>query len=59
MNIKGIFTVVTGGASGLGKACVRDLLKYGAKVSIFDSAEERGEKIASELGDAVIFAGPM
>lgn len=48
-------TIVTGGASGLGKACVRDLVKWEGKVSIFDISVERGEKIAAELGSAIIF----
>lgn len=53
MEIERCVAVVTGGASGLGEACVRDLVKSGAKVSIFDFAEERVEKISSELGDAI------
>jgi len=55
MEIKDSVAVVTGGASGLGEACVRNLVNRGGKVSIFDFAEDRGEKVASELGDAVIF----
>jgi len=55
METKGCVAVVTGGASGLGEACVRELVKEGAKVAIFDFAEDRGEKVASEIGDAVIF----
>ena len=55
MNIKGIVFVVTGGASGLGEECVRDLVKDGAKVSIFDVDGERGKKIALDIGDSVIF----
>lgn len=55
MDIKDIVVVVTGGASGLGEACVRVLVKDGAKVSIFDFDEERGKKVASDVGDAVIF----
>jgi 3-hydroxyacyl-CoA dehydrogenase/3-hydroxy-2-methylbutyryl-CoA dehydrogenase len=55
MNIRGSVAVVTGGASGLGEACVRNLANHGAKVSILDFAEDRGQKVASELGDAVIF----
>jgi NAD(P)-dependent dehydrogenase (short-subunit alcohol dehydrogenase family) len=55
MDIEGCVAIVTGGASGLGEACVRNLAKDGAKVSIFDFAEERAEKIRSELGDGVIF----
>ena len=55
MKVHGRVVLVTGGASGLGEACVRDLVKDGAQVSVFDFSEENGERIASELGDAVIF----
>jgi NAD(P)-dependent dehydrogenase (short-subunit alcohol dehydrogenase family) len=55
MDIKGSVAVVTGGASGLGEACVRNLVNLGAKVSILDFAEDRGLKVASEMGDASIF----
>lgn len=55
MDIKGSVAVITGGASGLGESCVRNLAKNGAKVSILDFAEETGKKVASEMGDAVIF----
>ncbi|MFA6413261.1 MAG: 3-hydroxyacyl-CoA dehydrogenase [Syntrophales bacterium] len=56
MIVKDSVAVVTGGASGLGEACVRHLNNMGAKVAIFDFAAERGEKIAAELGKDVIFA---
>ena len=55
MEIKGCVCVVSGGASGLGEATVRHLLDKGSKVSILDIGEERGQTIASELGDSVIF----
>ena len=55
MDTKDIVAVVTGGASGLGEACVRVLVKDGAKVSILDFDEERGKEVASDVGDAVIF----
>lgn len=55
MDIKGCVAVVTGGASGLGEACVRDLVQLGAKAVILDVTEERGAKLVSELGDAVRF----
>ena len=42
MEIKGCVAVVTGGASGLGEACVRDLARLGAKVCIMDINAERG-----------------
>jgi NAD(P)-dependent dehydrogenase (short-subunit alcohol dehydrogenase family) len=56
MIVKNSVAVVTGGASGLGEACVRNLNKLGAKVAIFDFVADRGEKIAAELGKDVIFA---
>jgi len=55
MEIRDSVAVVTGGASGLGEACVRSLVNRGGKVAIFDFAAERGEKVASELGDSSIF----
>jgi NAD(P)-dependent dehydrogenase (short-subunit alcohol dehydrogenase family) len=45
-----IAAVVTGGASGLGKASAMALASAGAKVAIFDINIEAGEKIANEIG---------
>jgi len=36
MEIEGCVAVITGGASGLGEACVRDLARLGAKGFIMD-----------------------
>jgi len=47
-----IAAVVTGGASGLGKATVAALRKDGVKVAIFDRDEDRGRASADELGAA-------
>ena len=55
MEIKGCTAVVTGGASGLGEASVRLLVKEGGKVAILDLDEERGRRIASELQGSAIF----
>ena len=55
MDIKGCTVLVTGGASGLGEACVRKFLAEGARIAILDFDAARGEKIAGELGDGVIF----
>lgn len=55
MNIKNCIVIVTGGASGLGEACVRKLVSGGARVAILDFAVERGEQLASSLGKNVIF----
>ncbi|MBX3447085.1 MAG: SDR family NAD(P)-dependent oxidoreductase [Parvibaculaceae bacterium] len=45
-----ISAVVTGGASGLGKATVKALRDLGVKVAIFDLNRENGERVAKELG---------
>lgn len=42
--------VVTGGASGLGKASAHSLAAAGAKVAIFDINEAAGEAVAKEIG---------
>ena len=55
MEIKDTVAVVTGGASGLGEACVRNLLKLGGKVAILDFAEEKGKGLVSELGERTVF----
>jgi NAD(P)-dependent dehydrogenase (short-subunit alcohol dehydrogenase family) len=45
-----IAAVVTGGASGLGKATAQALRAHGVKVAIFDRDEDRGHAAAEELG---------
>lgn len=47
--------IVSGGASGLGEACVRMLVGNGAKVVVADLAKDAGEKLAAELGAACRF----
>jgi NAD(P)-dependent dehydrogenase (short-subunit alcohol dehydrogenase family) len=42
--------VVTGGASGLGRASAQALADDGVKVAIFDISEEAGEAFAKEIG---------
>ncbi len=51
---KAIF--VTGGASGLGAACVRTFTQAGAKAVIVDLNDEAGQNLAKELGSTAIFA---
>mgnify|MGYP003582224994 CR=1 FL=1 len=50
MNIEGLAAIVTGGASGLGKATAKMLAESGAKVAILDLNEETGRAAAAELG---------
>ena len=45
-----IAAVVTGGASGLGEATVRQLAAQGVKVAIFDMNEAKGEEVAKAVG---------
>jgi NAD(P)-dependent dehydrogenase (short-subunit alcohol dehydrogenase family) len=45
-----IAAVVTGGASGLGRASAQALADAGVKVAIFDISEEAGEAFAKEIG---------
>jgi NAD(P)-dependent dehydrogenase (short-subunit alcohol dehydrogenase family) len=56
MKVKDCIAVVTGGASGLGEATVRNLVSAGTRVAIFDLQSDKGEALVKELGDAVIFA---
>jgi len=55
MEIAGKTAVVTGGASGLGKATVERYHADGANVAIFDLNEEAGNALAAELGERAIF----
>ncbi len=50
MQIKGSVFIVTGGASGLGAATGRMLVKEGARVVLADVNEMAGHALASELG---------
>ncbi len=56
MNIKDCRAIVTGGASGLGLACIRKLVAGGGRAAILDLDAARGEKLAAESGGSVIFA---
>ena len=55
MKVAGSVVVVTGGASGLGRATVEKLVAAGAKVAVFDFNDAAGEALVAALGDAVFF----
>lgn len=55
MEINGKTAVVTGGASGLGRATVERYVADGANVAIFDLNETAGNELASLLGGKVAF----
>jgi 3-hydroxyacyl-CoA dehydrogenase / 3-hydroxy-2-methylbutyryl-CoA dehydrogenase len=55
MRIQDSIALVTGGASGLGEATVRNIVKNGGKAAILDLSEERGTRLAEELGENAVF----
>lgn len=55
MQIEGKGALVTGGASGLGAATVRQLVTAGAGVVLADLNREAGAALAQELGEQVRF----
>ena len=56
MKVEGTVALVTGGASGLGAATVRELLAAGGKAMIVDRPQSDGAKLAEELGANAAFA---
>jgi NAD(P)-dependent dehydrogenase (short-subunit alcohol dehydrogenase family) len=55
MQIDGRTFLITGGASGLGAACARQLATLGGRIVIADLNAEAGSSLARELGSAARF----
>jgi 3-hydroxyacyl-CoA dehydrogenase/3-hydroxy-2-methylbutyryl-CoA dehydrogenase len=55
MKLDSKVVVVTGGASGLGRATIEKFADAGARVAIFDLNEEKGSALAESLGDSAIY----
>ena len=53
--LDGRVALITGGASGLGEATVRLFAREGARVVIADLQDERGQRVAGELGAAALY----
>ncbi|WP_180682660.1 SDR family NAD(P)-dependent oxidoreductase [Tepidicella baoligensis] len=52
--LEGRVAIVTGGAQGIGEACVRRLRQEGSQVVIADVASEAGNRLAGETGAAFV-----
>ena len=50
-----ITAIVTGGASGIGKAVVRMIISRGGAVGVIDLNTQNGEDLAEELGSMCVF----
>jgi NAD(P)-dependent dehydrogenase (short-subunit alcohol dehydrogenase family) len=55
MELAGLSTAVTGGASGLGLATARSILDLGGRVTLIDLPKSNGAAIADSLGPAAQF----
>jgi NAD(P)-dependent dehydrogenase (short-subunit alcohol dehydrogenase family) len=56
MQIEGLTALVTGGASGLGRATVEAVVGAGGNAVIVDLERSNGAEVAKELGARVVFA---
>ncbi len=55
MKLDKVTALVTGGASGLGKASAKSIISSGGKVAIIDLDEEKGNNLEKEMGDNSVF----
>ena len=55
MEVSTVKAIVTGGASGLGRATAARLIAGGGRVAIFDLARSPGADVARDLGDHAAF----
>jgi NAD(P)-dependent dehydrogenase (short-subunit alcohol dehydrogenase family) len=55
MRIEGLTALVTGGASGLGRATAEALLDGGGNVVLCDLERSNGEAVAKEMGERALF----
>lgn len=53
--LKGKIAIITGASQGMGESHARKFIAEGAKVILTDLNEEKGKKIADELGENALF----
>lgn len=56
MDVANGSAVITGGGSGLGEACARQLAALGAKCVVIDLNEEKGQAVANDIGGQYVKA---
>ena len=56
LDLAGTSSIVTGGASGLGEACARQLAARGARVVVVDLQDDKGVKVAGDIGGTYVRA---
>lgn len=54
--LKGLVGIVTGAASGLGRATAERFVREGAKVVICDLPKSAGQEVADQLGSNAVFS---
>jgi 3-hydroxybutyrate dehydrogenase len=59
MTLDGRTAVVTGGASGIGRACALRLAEEGAAVVVLDRDETAASRVATEIGGARVIAADL
>jgi len=57
--LKGAVTLVTGGASGLGRATVERLVSQGSRIVLCDLPTSKGNEVAKQLGDDKCIFAPV
>ncbi|KAG8195081.1 hypothetical protein JTE90_029660 [Oedothorax gibbosus] len=55
-SLKGLVALVTGGASGLGRATAERVVRQGGRVVICDLPTSAGQNVAKELGESCVFS---
>lgn len=54
--LQNVVSLVTGSASGLGRATVERIVREGGRAVLCDLPSSNGAQVASELGENVVFA---
>lgn len=56
ISFQGVVGLVTGGASGLGKATVERIVQQGGRVVLCDLPKSSGSQVAKDIGDNCLYA---